>query len=296
MLIKRASFWLAIFAMVSLLALAAACKKSEEAEGPGGAAGGATDSAANQYKPTGNEGTIGGSIALSGTPAEAKKIDMSADPECAKKNPNGATEDVVAKGGKLEYAFVYIKDGTTADGKKIGDLGFAAPADTVTLDQNGCHYKPHVLGLQTGQKLNVINSDPTTHNVHPTPKNNQEWNQSQTAGAPPIVKSFTRAETLIPVKCNQHPWMKAYIGVLKHPFFAVSGEDGSFQIKGVPPGKYTLVAWHEKFGEQTKDVTVDSKGTATAEFSFSATAAASTQRKGTLEVVPALDLPMLMRH
>ena len=165
------------------------------------------------------------------------------------------------------------------------------------LDQNGCHYRPHVLGVMTGQKLSITNSDPTQHNIHPTPKNNPEWNQTQPNGAPPIEKTFKQAEVLIPVKCNQHPWMKAYIGVLKHPFFAVSAEDGSFTIKGVPAGKYTVAAWHEGGAtgtEKTMEVTVTANGSAKADFAFgeAATAAGSPG----LEMMPALDVPMLGRH
>ncbi len=294
MLMKRALSVFALFALLALLSFGIACTKKDDTADTGG---GAPDATANAYKPTGNEGTITGKIALNGTAPEGKKIDMTADPVCASKNPNGVTEDVVVKDGKMADVFVYIKDGQTADGKKIGDLTFTAPADAVVLDQNGCHYKPHVLGLMTGQKLSVKNSDPTTHNVHPTPKSNPEWNQSQTAGAPDIVKTFARAETLIPVKCNQHPWMKSYIGVLKHPFFAVSKDDGTFELKGVPAGTYTVVAWHEKFGEKTMQVKVDVKGSATADFSYDAAAAATaTKQRGSLEVLPAIDLPMLMQH
>jgi hypothetical protein len=292
MLTKRARFWLSLSAVVLLLSLSFACggKKTEEANDNTG--GGPTGA---KYTATGNEGSIGGSVALNGTAPEPKKIDTSADPVCAQRNPDAKTEDVVAKDGKLANVFVYVKDGTTADGKKIGDFSFDTPTSAAVLDQNGCHYKPHVLGIQINQKLSVTNSDPTQHNVHPTPKNNEEWNQSQGPNAPPIEKSFKRAELLIPVKCNQHPWMKAYIGVMKHPFFAVSKEDGSFEIKGVPPGKYTVVAWHEKFGEKTMEVNVPSRGSAPASFSFDASATAELQ-SNSLQIMPAIEFPMLMKH
>lgn len=294
MFMKRASFWLAICTMMLLLSLSLSCGKKADESGDAGETGGGGTAGA-KYAKTGNEGTITGKIALNGTAPEAKKIDTSADAVCAQKNPNAATEDVVAKDGKLANVFVYIKDGTTADGKKIGDLSFDTPSSAATLDQNGCHYKPHVLGVQTKQNINITNSDPTQHNIHPTPKNNEEWNQSQGSGAPPIVKSFAKSEVLIPVKCNQHPWMKAYIGVLKHPFFAVSKEDGSFEIQGVPPGKYTVAFWHEKFGEKTKDVEVSSKGSVTADQAFDA-AATAVRQDSSLQLLPALDIPMLMQH
>ncbi|HEX8098537.1 MAG TPA: hypothetical protein VF507_10890 [Pyrinomonadaceae bacterium] len=296
MLKKRARYWVAVSLMASLLSFGLACGKKggDDAADSGNTAGGGDKGTA--YTSKGDEGTITGKVALTGTAPEGKKVDTSADPVCAQRSPNLTTEEVSAKDGKLANAFVYIKDGTTADGKKIGDLTFTTPATAANLDQNGCHYKPHVLGLQTNQKLSVTNSDPTQHNVHPTPKNNPEWNQSQGANAPPIEKTFAKSEVLIPVKCNQHPWMKAYIGVLKHPFFAVSKEDGTFEIKGVPPGKYTVVAWQEKLGEKTMEVTVPAKGSATADYTFDAGATKASNQSSSLQVLPALDIPMLMKH
>ncbi|MDT5060347.1 MAG: hypothetical protein QOH63_806 [Acidobacteriota bacterium] len=299
MLKKRARFWLAVFALFSLLAFTYACGgKKDTAESGDNTSGGGDKAAATAWAPKGDEGTITGKINLTGTPPAPQKIDMSQDANCASKNPNATTETVVAKDGKLEYAFVYIKDGTLADGKKIGDYSFKTPDTEVVLDQNGCHYVPHIIGMQPNQKLKVTNSDPTGHNIHALPNKssgNEEWNESQPSGAGPIVdKTFKRSEILVPVKCNQHPWMKAYIGVVKHPFFAVSKEDGSFEIKGVPPGTYTVVAWHEKFGEKTATVKVDAKGAATSDFTFDAGASASLEG-GSLTVVPAIELPMLMK-
>jgi hypothetical protein len=292
MFMKQTKVWLVLTLALSLLALAVACggKKEESAN--------ETPSAtAKEFTAKGNEGTISGTIAFTGTPPEPKKIATDADPACGQKNPNLATEDTVVKDGKLANVFVYIKDGTLADGTKIADLTFKAPADSVTLDQNGCHYKPHVSGAMVNQKLNITNSDPTQHNIHFTPKNNPDWNQSQPNGAAPLSHSFARSEILVPVKCNQHPWMKAYVAVVKHPFFAVSAEDGSYTIKGVPPGTYTVVAWHE--GGQTgtekpMTVTVAANGTGKADFSFGE--AATANNKPSLEMMPALEVPMGMRH
>ena len=291
---KQMKVWLVLTTIFSLAALVSSCNKTATNEG----ATPTNDASAGEtYKSTGNEGTVTGVVAFNGTPPAPKKIDASADPVCGQQNPNLSTEDTVVKDGKLANAFVYIKDGTTADGKKITALNFATPTDEVTLNQKGCHYVPHVLGVQTNQKLKIVNSDPTQHNIHPTPKVNQEWNQTQPNGAAPIEKSFARAEILIPVKCNQHPWMKSYIGVLKHPFFAVSAEDGSFTIKGVPPGSYTVVAWREGGAtgtEKTMQVTVPAKGSAKADFAFGEAATAST--RPSLEMMPALDVPMIGRH
>lgn len=295
MLPKRARFWLFFSVVVCLLTLSLACGGGDDEEDDEGTSNTGAPQAGTPYKSTGNEGTITGKVALNGAAPAPKPIDMNADAACASKNPNAVAEDIVIKDGKVVYTFVYIKDGQPTAGKKIGDYSFPVPDTPVVLDQDGCHYKPHVLGLQANQKFQVKNSDPTAHNVNVQPKGNTAWNQSQPPNAPPIEKTFTRAETLIPIKCNQHPWMKAWVGVLKHPFYAVTKEDGSFEIKGVPPGKYTLVAWHEKYGEKTMDVTVADKGSATADFTYDSGATASIQG-GSLEVMPALELPMLMNH
>ena len=199
--------------------------------------------------------------------------------------------------GKLANVFVYIKEGTTADGKKVAEYTFETPTTPVALDQNGCHYRPHVLGAMVKQDIQITNSDPTTHNIHFTPKSNPDWNQSQPNGAPPLMHKVSQSEVLVPVKCNQHPWMKSYIGVLKHPFFAVSAEDGTFTIKGVPPGTYTVVAWHEggQTGtEKTMQVTVPASGSAKADFAFGEAATASGQPS--LKMMPALEVPMMGRH
>src|SRR5687767_14696668 len=225
---KQIRVWLVLTVILSLTALGSSCSKPATNE-----AGPETSStgAGKAYTAKGDEGTISGTVAFTGTPPTPKKIDSSADPACGTANPNLVTEDTMVKDGKLGNVFVYVKEGTAADGTKIGDYTFTTPADAVTLDQKGCHYVPHVLGVQVNQKLRVTNSDPTQHNIHPSPKSNPQWNQTQPNGAAPIEKTFARAEVLIPVKCDQHPWMKSYIGVLKHPFFAVTAEDGTFVIK-----------------------------------------------------------------
>jgi len=293
MFMKQTKVWLTLTIVLSLLALASACST----KGPGTTTGDTGSPTAKEFAPKGNEGTITGAIAYTGTPPAPKKIATDADPECGKKNPDLATEDTVVKDGKLANVFVYIKDGTLADGTKIGDWSFKTPTEAVTLDQNGCHYKPHVSGVMVNQKVNITNSDPTQHNIHFTPKNNPDWNQSQPNGAAPLTHSFARSEILVPVKCNQHPWMKSYVGVMKHPFFAVSAADGSFTIKGVPPGAYTLVAWHEgglTGSEKTMQVTVAANGSAKADFAFGEAATAT--GRPSLEMMPALDAPMLGRH
>ena len=288
---KQTKVWLVLSLALSLGALGSACTKEPS---PGDTN---TNAGAAKAKYSGATGTVNGVISFNGTPPAAKKIDSSADPVCGQKNPNLETEDTVVKDGKLANAFVYIKDGTTADGKKVGDFEWDTPTTSVQLDQNGCHYRPHVLGVQTNQKISITNSDPTTHNIHPTPKQNPEWNQSQPNGAAPIEKTFARSEILVPVKCNQHPWMKAYIGVMKTPFFAVSADNGSFTIKGVPAGTYTVAAWHEGGADgttKTVQVTVPANGSVTADFTFEG-AATSANQQGGLQMIPAIEFPMLGR-
>ena len=212
---------------------------------------------------------------------------MGQDPSCAAAAGDKTTDDVVVTDGKLANVFVYLK------GPKVEQYSYPAAGEPVALDQQGCRYHPRVLGLRTGQVLRVINSDQATHNVHPTPAKNAEWNVVQTPGQAPIDKKFTKPETLIPVKCNQHPWMKAHVGVLDHPFFNVTAKDGSYRITGVPPGDYTIVAWHEMGGdkgtEKTAKITVGAKESKTQEFAFGSAMASAPPAH--LKIEPALVLP-----
>ena len=293
---KQTKVWLVLAITLSLLALSSACSGGDKTTTNSNAGGSTT--AADTAPPSGATGTISGVISFAGTPPAPKKIDTSADPVCGQKNPNLVTDDTLVKDGKLANTFVYIKDGNVEGGKKIGDYAWPTPTAAAKLDQNGCHYAPHVMGVQVNQKISITNSDATQHNIHPTPKLNPEWNQTQASGGAPIEKSFARSEVLIPVKCNQHPWMKAYVGVLKHPFHAVSGPDGSFTISNVPPGTYTVAAWREggQTGtEKTVQVTVAANGTAKADYTFGE-GAATTSTTPSLKMMPALELPLLHKH
>ncbi|HET7184462.1 MAG TPA: carboxypeptidase regulatory-like domain-containing protein [Terriglobales bacterium] len=244
---------------LALLALLLACSKKEEPQ----ASNKAEEKAATAAAPAtpvdpATAATITGSVKYPGAVPKAAKIDMSQDPACKGDN---TVETIVASNGNLENAFVYVKDG-------LGSRTFDVPKDAVQLDQKGCRYHPHVLGIMTGQKFEVINSDPTTHNIHPTPKDNREWNESQPPKASPIDKSFAREEIMLPVKCNQHPWMKMYINVVKSPYFAVTDKDGKYTLKGLPPGTYTIAVVHEKLGTETQQVTVGAKESKTVDFTM----------------------------
>lgn len=206
-------------------------------------------------------GAISGVVSFKGPVPKLPPLDMTQDPACPS-DPQ-TSDAFVVRNGKLANVFVYIKNGNGIEWPREA-------ATPVVLDQKGCRYVPHVLGLLVGEPLKILNSDNALHNIHPMPKANTESNDSQMPRGQPIVKSFSRPELMIPVQCNQHPWMKGYINVIEHPFFVVTGDEGTFQIKNLPPGEYTLVAIHEKFGEQTMQVTVPAKQTARAEFVFTA--------------------------
>lgn len=220
-----------------------------------------------KYQSKGDEGEIKGVMIFDGAPPARVKIDMSQDASCANAVGSKWVDDLLVEGGKLQNVFVYLK-GDVADG-----FAFDVPSDPAVLDQIACRYEPRILGVQVGQVLEIYNSDPTTHNVHPSPKLNREWNKVQATGQPPLTETFKRAEVLIPVKCNQHPWMIAQVAVLSHPFFAISAKDGSFTIKNVPPGKYTLIAYHEKLGEKQTSIEIAAKESKTQDFTFSPKAA-----------------------
>ena len=223
----------------------------------------ASSSEKKLYQPTGVEGTITGTISFTGQAPESKQIDTSADPACAGLNPDVRTEDVMVSDGKLANVVLYVKGGDVLDA-----YTFEQPESSVQLTHRGCRYEPHVLGLRTGQHLEILNSDSTAHNTHPTPKHNPEWNQTQAGGTPPVVKTLEKPETFIPFKDNQHPWEKAYVGVFTHPFFAVSDQSGAYKITGLPPGKYILVAWHERFGEKTAEILIAPGETQGLDFDF----------------------------
>jgi plastocyanin len=209
-------------------------------------------------------GIITGTIRFSGAKPAAAMIDMEQDADCAKLHRNAPVPDeavVVNRNGTLRNAFVYLKSGL--EGK-----AFAPPAATVTIDQKGCWFAPRVLGIQTGQLLTVTNSDPVTHNIHPLAQVNREWNHSQAPEEAPFTRKFLSPEVMVRVKCNVHRWMRAWIGVLDHPYFAVTGADGKFELRNVPPGTYTVAAWQEKLGTQEQTLTVTPSGKVTAAFVF----------------------------
>lgn len=274
---KKFSVWLLLLVFAAMLG--ASCKQKKKSP--------VTDdedsaTAKPKYVSKNDEGEVKGVINFDGTAPERKKIDMGQDANCAKAGGDTLSDEALVANGKLQNVFIYVKGGP-AD-----RFTFTIPSEPAVLDQVGCRYTPRILGMMANQTLRVLNSDQTTHNVHPSPKNNAEWNQVQAANGAPIEKKFSKPETLIPIKCNQHPWMTAHVGVLSHPFYGVSAADGTYSIKNLPPGDYTLVAYHETMGEKTQKITVGAKGTVTQDFSFSPKAAFV---PSSLQVEPALVLP-----
>jgi hypothetical protein len=199
--------------------------------------------------------TITGKALFEGQTPVAQPVRMEADPVCLSLHTEPVTtEEVVANpNGTLKNVFVYVKEG-------LSGKSFPAPTTPVLFDQIGCKYEPHVLGVQVNQPFEILNSDGTLHNVHALAKTNKEFNIGMPIKGMKIKKQFTAPEVMVKMKCEVHPWMAAYVGVLDHPFFAVSGDDGSFQIKDLAPGNYVLEAWHEKYGTATQNVTIAAEG------------------------------------
>ncbi len=210
-------------------------------------------------------GTITGKIMLDGEAPPADAIQMAADPNCARMHESAVmTEFVITDTeGGLGNAFVYVKSG-------LEGMRFPTPTEPVTLNQQGCVYVPHVLGLQVGQPLEILNSDMTLHNIHATPVSNREFNIGQPVQNMSTTRTFDTVEVMVPFKCDVHRWMNSYAGVLDHPYFAVSGPDGSFSIGDLPPGEYIVSVWHERLGEMEMPVSVAEMATVDASFTFSA--------------------------
>jgi hypothetical protein len=209
-------------------------------------------------------GTVTGTVKFVGKAPVNPELDMSEEPDCAAKYKTALRDPIVVvnPNGTLANVFVYVKSGLPADAK------YAPPTTPAVIDQTACQYHPHVFGLMVGQPLEIRNSDPLMHNIKTKSKQNRPFNISQPTAGMKLTRTFTAPEVMLPFECNVHGWMHAYAGVLTHPFFAVTGADGSFTMKGLPPGTYTIEAWHEKYGTQTVTVTVQGTETKRADFSY----------------------------
>ncbi len=248
--IQRVHMRVATYVLVAVSCAAAACGGGGDRPAQTGTPAGAATPAPTDTAD--GPGIITGTMTFEGTPPPAKPLRMDSDPRC--KPAPGATSELllIGEGNAVQNVFVYVKDG-------LGARTYATPSAPVVLDQKGCRYVPHVFGLQVGQTVRISNSDDTLHNVHAVPAANREFNFGQPPKVPPAPRVFDKPEVMVPFRCDVHGWMNAYAGVVAHPFFAVTDADGSFEIKGLPAGTYTIEAWHEQLGTQTQSVTVDGK-------------------------------------
>ena len=208
--------------------------------------------------------SVTGTVTFDGKAPTLRPLAMDADPACAKKHSAPVPNEmlVLGSGNTMGNILVFVSKGLPA-GKT-----WPVPKTPVTLDQNGCQYKPHVMGIMVGQTYKILNSDGVLHNIHTLPKVNAAFNK----GMPPTLKEattvFEKPEAVFHVKCDVHPWMSAYVGVFTHPFFSVTGADGKFTISGLDAGTYEITAWHERLGTQTASVTVAATGAKTQDFKF----------------------------
>ena len=217
--------------------------------------------AAPAAAPAGPASSLSGKVSFEGQAPPSEKVKVSADPKCLAIHPQGLEKQPVkVKDGGLADVYVYVKSPVSGS--------YPAPTTPAVLDQNGCNYSPHIVTLQVGQPMVIRNSDDTLHNIHPRPTVNAEFNIGQPRKGMESTKTFDKKEVMFPVGCDVHPWMRAYISVLDHPFFAVTKEDGTFEIKGLPPGDYEVEAYHEKLKTQTQKVTVKAGEPAKVDFAF----------------------------
>lgn len=251
-------WWLVAAALLALLAVS--CGGGGEEAATGGEAQGEEEIASPVDPAT--AATISGRVLFTGTAPEPEPILMDAEPVCQEQYPEGAFTEtaVVNDDGTLRNVFVYVKEG-------LGDLRFPVPSEGVVLDQHGCRYIPHVFGMQVGQDLIIRNSDGILHNIHTMPSINRSINFGQPV-AMDTTRTMDRAEVMIPIECDVHDWMVGYVGVLEHPYFATTGDGGTFSLANLPPGTYTIEAWHELYDAQTMSVTVGESETAEIEFTF----------------------------
>ncbi len=232
---------------------------TETAAATGTAAAPAAPAAA---APATGSATLTGKVAFEGTAPTMAKLKMDADAFCkaAHAAPVYSQEVVVNPNGTLQHVIVYVKEGISGS--------YPPPSQPVVIDQKGCQYYPHVFGIQAGQPLKIVNSDGTLHNIHALPKKNQEFNIGQPFKGMETTKKFQTVEVPVRFKCDVHKWMGAYAAVLNHPFYATTSDQGTFEIKNLPPGNYVIEAWHEKYGPQTQNVTVAGSESRTVDFTF----------------------------
>jgi len=262
----------------ALLVMVIAGCGGDGGSGGGGSSGGGGAAVENPVDAA-TAGNIAGSVAFEGTAPSMDAIDMSDERVCADKHASTPRIDevVVNDNGTLANVFVYVKEG-------LESLQFPTPNESVLLDQDGCMYAPHVLGVMAGQDITIRNSDGLLHNINASPTEQRGFNTSQPTNME-TTRSFGTVEIMVPLRCDVHGWMNAYVGVLDHPYYSVTSSDGGFDLSTLPPGDYVIEAWHERYGTQTQSVTVTTGETAEVTFTFSASMAGAVVPLG-----PAVDL------
>jgi plastocyanin len=210
------------------------------------------------------DSSVGGTVTFTGKAPTLKPLTMDADPACAKKHSKPVPSEmlVLGNGNTMGNIMVWVSKGLPA-GKT-----WPVPKTPVTLDQNGCQYKPHVMGIMVGQAYKILNSDGVLHNIHTLPKVNKAFNKGMPATLKETSTTFEKPEEVFHIKCDVHPWMSAYVAVFTHPFFSVTGTDGKYAISGLPPGTYEITAWHERLGTQTASITVGASDKKAQDFKF----------------------------
>ncbi|MBI3400725.1 MAG: carboxypeptidase regulatory-like domain-containing protein [Acidobacteria bacterium] len=263
--------WVGVLGLALAASVVACGGGSSDAGKPAESAAASAAGGGQKVDPT-TAGSVKGMVTVDGAVPKNEPIKMNADPVCVKENTSPQfqeTYEVGADGKSLGNVFVYVKDG-------LGNYSYDPPTGEAQIDQKNCRYHPHVFGMRVGQTLTIVNSDPTLHNIHAMPKGNQEFNNGQPIQGMKMTHVFSAKEVMVPFKCDVHGWMNAYVGVLDHPYFATSDKDGKFDISNLPPGTYTLEAWHEKLGTATQSVTIGAKESKDVTFTFKAPAATTT--------------------
>jgi len=263
--------WVGLLGIVVAVTVVA-CGGGSEPSNKSGDASSPSATPSGQRVDSATAGSVKGVVTLDGTAPANEAIKMNADPVCIReaKGPQAQeTYSVGSDGKSLANVFVYVKDG-------LGNYAYDTPTEPARIDQKECRYHPHVFGMRVGQPLEILNSDPTLHNIHAMPKANSEFNNGQPIQGMKMTHTFDKPEVMVPFKCDVHGWMNAYVGVLPHPYYAVTKDDGKFELANLPPGTYTIEAWHEKLGPQTQSVTIGQKETKEITFSFKPATATAT--------------------
>ena len=263
--------WVSVLGVVLATAMVA-CGGSKETSSTSSEPSAPAGTPSGQKVDTATAGDVKGTVSVDGTVPKNEPIKMNADPVCVRENKTPQFQEtftVGSDGKALANVFVYVKDG-------LGNYVYDTPTEPARIDQKECRYHPHVFGMRVGQPLEIINSDPTLHNIHALPKGNSEFNTGQPIQGMKTTHTFDKPEVMVPFKCDVHGWMNAYVGVLDHPYFAVSDKDGKFELKDLPAGTYTIEAWHEKLGTQTQSVTLAAKESKDINFTFKSATATAT--------------------